>query len=119
MAEPLSALFDGERHLLEPDEHFSSEGSSLIMVGFEALEDDELSPFESALEPIFQDKPASYKYDNKPVNADLEQSWGSLSIQLSAFANVCGFQKKQYQENVHGEPPMWSFQTDEFISERM
>lgn len=117
----ISELFDGETHWLVPGELFPEGGAAQVIVDWEELEEeDELSPFEApSMEPILADKRASYKYDNRPELADVEQAWGSFSIALTSFAQICGFEKKQYQHGTKAESVQWSFATTEHITERM
>ena len=124
----LGSLWDGEQHWLEPGEYFGDQGSTLVIDGWEELEEEDvLSPFESrSLKPIL--KETALKWDTPEHNKKFplrktEQSWGSLSIILTAFARVAGVDKKQYQhvwpESGSKSEVKWSFQTDEFITERM
>jgi len=124
----MSRMFDGEQHWLEPGEYFG-DGATQVVSGWEELEEEDvLSPFESpSLTPVLRDtehKWATPEYNKRFPLRKQEQAWGSLSVILTAFAHVAGITKKQYQHvwpgqgSVKGEVK-WSFQTDEFITERM
>lgn len=124
MSVSLSGVWDGKRHLLEPDVHFSSEGARLVIDGWEELEEEDvLSPFESpSREPILRmtGSPRSDNDRKRYPNADAEQAWGGLSITLTALAKVMGVDKKQYQNIDHKENTVtWSFQCDESFLERL
>jgi hypothetical protein len=120
----LSAMFDGEEHWLELDEHFLSDGATKVIDGWEELEEEDvLSPFESpSATPILRD--TGRAPDPRFPHAQAEQAWGAFSISLTALANICQFEKKQYQHVYPGQKSeygeiKWSFQTNEFINERM
>lgn len=118
----LAGIWDGERHLLEPDEHFHSEGATMVIDDFEEQEEEDvLSPFESAsVEPKLRDTGvvADPRFPNRPT----EQAWGTLSVVLTAFANIVGISKDQYQENMHyakTTETVWSFTAKESLGERI
>jgi len=120
----LSGIWDGERHLLEPDVHFPSDGARMVIDGWEDLEEEDvLSPFESpSREPILREtgSPRSELAQKRFPNAPMEQAWGSLSIVLTALAKVVGVDKKQYQNIDHKNDTItWSFQADESLTERL
>lgn len=120
----MSGMFDGELHWLEPDEYFPSTGATLVVDGWEELEEEDvLSPFESASQmPILRETGVDRgeAYRAKFPLQQTEQAWGSLSVQLGALCTILDVPKKQYQ---HVDPntnqSRWSFQTDEPISERL
>lgn len=116
----LGGVWDGERHLLEPGEHFA-EGAYLVVDGFEEQEEEDvLSPFESpSVEPILREARAHPKDERFPLR-DKEQAWGALSTTLSAFAAIVEAPKDQYQENNHatGET-LWSFKTKQPLGDRI
>lgn len=121
----LSRIWDGEEHLFTPGEDFRAEGATLIVVGYEELEEEEeLSPYESpSRRPILHDtRPAVWDRDaDRFPLAPTEQAWGSLSLTLTALAQILEIKKHQYQL----VPPFgpgehcWSFRTDEPITERL
>lgn len=118
----LGGIWDGERHLLNPDEHFPTTGAYLVIDGWEEQEEEDvLSPFESpSVEPILRDtqQHADPRFPNRPA----EQAWGALSVCLTAFANIAGIRKDQYQENQHDEKTtttVWSFHAKEALGERI
>jgi hypothetical protein len=60
------------------------------------------------------------KDDPRFPNARMEQAWGSLSIILTAMSYIVGVDKKQYQVVDHQNKTVsWTFQTTEFVTERM
>lgn len=120
----LSGIWDGEKHLLEPDVHFPSDGARDVIDGWEELEEeDDLSPFESPSRDVVLRTTGSPRSDldrKRFPMADTEQAWGALAVALTALATIVGVDKKQYQEidhktNTHN----WSFQTGEFLTERL
>ena len=123
MSATLGGLWDGERHLLEPEDgQFPAEGATWVIDGWdEDEEEDVLSPFESAtLIPRLRDTRDPKLDSPKFPNSRLEQAWGTLSVTLTAMASIVGVDKKQYQEvDVKNNTVGWSFQTAEFITERM
>jgi len=117
----LGGIWDGEEHRLDPEDYFKSTGATLVIDGWEEdEEEDVLSPFESpTLIPVLRDT-ATREPDPRFPNARLEQAWGSLSVVLTAMAYIVGVEKKQFQLVDHKNGTMgWSFQTTEFITERM
>lgn len=123
MSDSLAALWDGERHLLESGEHFPTTGARLIIESWEQDEEEDiLSPFESPsrtpmlLETGEQDEEYWAKFPMKGT----EQAWGALSMSLTALSTILGVGKKQYQEtNYETKKTLWSFQSAEFITERL
>lgn len=124
----LSGMFDGQQHWLEPDEYFPSTGATLVVDGWEELEEEDvLSPFESpSVEPILRETGREYseRYNQQfPLRAT-EQAWGALSVQLTALCSILGVSKKQYQHIWPGQGSTpddikWSFMTDEPFTERL
>lgn len=120
----LSGIWDGEYHLLEPDEHFPSSGAKMVIDGWEELEEEDvLSPFESpSREPILREtgSPRSEIDRQRFPLRDTEQAWGSLSVVLGALSRVVEMPRKQYQNINHKTNEVsWSFQTDDFLTERL
>lgn len=121
----LSGIWDGEYHLLTPDEHFPSDGARLVIDGWEELEEEDvLSPFESpSREPILRETGADWdtpKYRERFPMRGAEQAWGSLSVILGALSRVVEMPRKQYQNVNHTTNEVtWSFQSDEFLTERL
>lgn len=119
----LGGIWNGEKHLLEPGEHFPEEGAYLVVVGWEEQEEEDvLSPFESAtVEPILKHT-QTYPDDPRFPNRNVEQAWGSLSVALGAFAEIAGIRREQYQENRHDNKTvtrMWTFQAKQELGERI
>lgn len=120
----LSGIWDGEYHLLEPDVHFPSDGARMVIDGWEELEEEDvLSPFESpSREPILRrtgDDRSELDKKRFPLR-DTEQAWGSLSVVLGALSRVVEMPRKQYQNiNHQNKTVSWSFQADEFLTERL
>lgn len=122
MTVELAHIWDGERHELEPGAYFVPEGSTLVLDGWEEDEEEDiLSPFESpTLIPVLRDTRDPKLDSPKFPNSRLEQSWGSLSVVLGAMATIVGVERKQYQEvDRKNNTTAWSFQTTEFVTERM
>lgn len=129
ITDKLSLLWDGEQHWLEPGGLFLDDGSAHVIDGFEELEEEDvLSPFESpSRTPILRD--TSFGWDTEEYRRKFplrraEQSWGSLSICLTAFATIAEVSKKQYEHVWPGigserDRAKWSFMTEEHITERM
>lgn len=122
MTAALAHMFDGERHLFDlADGYFPETGATLVIDGWEEdEEEDVLSPFESAtLIPVLRET-RTIKDDPRFPLSRLQQAWGGLSIQLTALCYIIGVQKKQYEEVNHKEDTRnWSFQMDEFVTERL
>ena len=118
----LASMFDGERHTFDlEDGYFPPTGATLVIDGWdEEEEEDVLSPFESAsLVPVLRDT-GSLRDDPRFPDRELEQAWGALSVTLTALAQILGVGKKQYQEIDHQNKTVaWSFQTDDFVTERL
>lgn len=120
MSTTLGGLWDGERHLLEPGEHFLTTGCTLVVLGYEELEEEDvLSPFESASQtPKLLD--TGHVADPRFSQRETEQAWGSLSTILTSFAAIAEMPKKQYQENdVTNNTTVWSFTAEDNYSERI
>lgn len=120
----LSGVWDGEKHLLEPNVHFPSDGARDVIDGWEELEEEDvLSPFESPSRDVVLRSTGSPRSDldrKRFPMADAEQAWGALAVALTALATILEVDKKQYQEidhktNTHN----WSFQIGEFLTERL
>ena len=121
----MSRIWDGETHWLEPDDLFCSEGSTLVIRELEELDEEEdLSPFEPPSRTAILIETRNIEDDPRFPNARAEQSWGALSIALTAFANIAEIDKKQFQHVWPGigavkDKVKWSFTTNEHITERM
>jgi len=120
----ISGMFDGEQHMFDPaDGYFPDTGATLVIDGWEEDEEEDiLSPFESAtLIPVLRDtgRPSA-RQDELFPHRHLEQAWGSLSITLTALSYILDISKKQYQHVNHENGTMgWSFQLEEFLTERL
>lgn len=125
MTDKLSAIWDGEEHWFEPGELFAESGATLVIDGFEELDDEEeLSPFESPAQTPILRETRTIKDDPRFPLQRTEQAWGALSVALSAFAAIAEVDKKQYQHVWPGQGSergmvKWSFTTTEHITERM
>lgn len=120
----LAGIWDGERHLLEPGEYFLDTGARYVIDSWEEDEEEDiLSPFESpTMIPLLREtgSPRSDLDRQRFPMHDTEQAWGSLSIGLTALAMILDETKKQYQEiNHQNNSHAWSFQSDEFVIERL
>lgn len=120
----LSGIWDGERHLLDPDVHFPKDGARDVIDGWEELEEEDiLSPFESPSRHVRLRITGSERSDldrKRFPMADTEQAWGALSVSLTALAMILDVGKKQYQEIQHTtNTHNWSFQTDDTFTERL
>lgn len=123
----LSHLWNSDLHYLQLGVLFPEDGCNQIILDWEELEEeDELSPFESPSRTPILSEPKQRSDNQKKLFPlrDAEQAWGELSVVLTAFAHVVGCTKEQYELVWPGQSSVqdevrWSFQTKEFVTERM
>ena len=117
----LSEIWDGTKHDLEPDVHFCSTGCTLVIDGYEELEEEEpRSPFELPSKAPVLKETRTRDYDPRFPNRPLEQAWGCLSVNLTAFAMLAEVNKEQYQENNHSTGEIrWTFMSKRELAERI